>query len=93
MIYFTIVVANTPEVCGNLFEGIKICEQTQVSVVNNGLRVCANIRLKYAFFFKTSVKIPCFTIGKNGISAGNFALLENQQEMESKMYDEIDFQQ
>lgn len=92
MIYFIIVVVNTPEMCGNIFEGVKICEQTQASVVNNGLRVCVNMRLKYAFF-KSSIKIPCFTIGKKGISAGNFALPENQQEMESKMYDEIDFEQ
>ncbi|XP_068970828.1 uncharacterized protein [Bombus flavifrons] len=83
---------NTPEMCGNIFEGVKVCEQTQVSVVNNGLRVCTNMRLKYAFF-KSSIKIPCFNIGKNGISVSNFALPENQQEMESKMYDEIDFEQ
>ncbi|XP_003494740.1 uncharacterized protein LOC100747230 [Bombus impatiens] len=84
--------ANTPEMCGNIFEGVKVCEQTQVSVVNNGLRVCANIRLKYAFF-KSHINIPCFTIGKHGISVNNFAQLENQQEMESKMYDEVNFEQ
>lgn len=92
MIYFTIVVASTPEMCGNLFEGVKVCEQTQVSAVSNGLRVCVNIRVKYAFF-KGHVDIPCFTIGKKGISVNSLALLENQQEMESKMYDEIDSEQ
>ncbi|XP_043603142.1 uncharacterized protein LOC122576617 [Bombus pyrosoma] len=62
--------ANLPEMCGNLFEGVKVCEQTQVSANNNGLRVCSNIRLKYAMIFKGHIKIPCFNIGKHGISAG-----------------------
>ncbi|XP_060818365.1 uncharacterized protein LOC132908392 [Bombus pascuorum] len=70
--------ANLPEMCGNLFEGVKVCEQTQVSASNDGLRVCSNIRLKYAMLFKSHIKIPCFNINKHGISVGSFALLENQ---------------
>jgi hypothetical protein len=93
MIYFTIVVANVPEMCGKLVPGVKVCERTDVSLVNNRLRVCPHVRLHESIvLYKNGIHFPCFDIGKNGISVTSFGLLENQQ-VESEMYDEIDFEQ